>query len=809
VLIDAIWGDRPPDTAVKALQVHISQLRKVLAAPVIETRPPGYLLRIEDDRLDVAHFERLRGVAATTPAPRDRARLLTEALALWRGPALADVEPPDALRGELARLETLRLHTLESRVAADLACGRHVEVVPELQTLIARHPLRERLRADLMLALYRSGRQAEALSLFGDTRARLVAELGVEPGRELRDLHARILAQDPALDLPVDPRTAGLIGREREMALLRAVVDGALAGRGVVVLLSGEPGIGKSTIAEAVTAYAAAQGAVAALGQCWEAGGAPTYGPWVPAIRTVAEELGPALLQDSALTGLLPELADESARHRDDGSRFQLFAAVSRLLRRVAAARPLVLWLDDLHAADAGSIELLRYLVGDLVRSPIVVIGTYRDTEDGHAAALAELARAPAVRRVPLGGLSADGTTRLLEGTAGVPVSSDLVARIVARTEGNPLFTVEIARLVAVSGRDGQILPGKILDVIGQRVGHRSAACRETLVLASVIGREFDVDALVDISPLEEDDVFASLDEAVAAGLVGEVPQAPGRLRFSHMMVRDALYDGITPHRRLRLHRHVADGFEAVYGTGAGPHVAELAHHYVAAGRRSADKAVDYSVLTGDRAASQFAYEEAAVHYSTALEVLRTAYATDERRACELLVRLGEARSRAGDTVAAKPPLRAAAASAHVAGWSDLLARAALAYGGRLAWARGCTDPALIPLLQDALNALHHGTDAASAHARARLLGRLAAARRDDRSGTSASRWPARRWASPRTSTTRPPRPSRQRATSSPPRDRTESRSSSSSPTASSRWPDGPVTRRSSTQGINTASPLL
>ena len=382
-LIAAIWGEHPPDTAEKALQVHISQLRKLLAAPVIETRAPGYLLRIQDDLLDAARFERLRGVAATTHDPGDRARILTQALALWRGPALADVEPTDALRGELARLETLRLHAVESRIAADLTCGRHLELVPELETLVAHHPLRERLRADLMLALYRSGRQADALAVFGDTRARLVAELGVEPSRELRDLQAGILVQDPALDLPVDAQAAGLIGREREMALLRTVVDTGMAGNGAVVLLSGEPGIGKSRLAEAVTAYAVAGGAAAARGRCWEAGGAPTYGPWVQAIRTATDEIDPTMLRDVASAGLVLGPAGEPPDH-DTSSQFRLYAGVSRLLRKIAAARPLALWLDDLHAADAGSIDLLRYVVADLARSSVVLVCTYRDTEGGH-----------------------------------------------------------------------------------------------------------------------------------------------------------------------------------------------------------------------------------------------------------------------------------------------------------------------------------------------------------------------------------------------------------------------------------------
>jgi DNA-binding SARP family transcriptional activator len=195
-LIDALWEEEPPDTAQKALQVHVSRLRKQLGTDRIETKAPGYVIRLEADELDVERFERL-----VEEGGRSR---LAEALALWRGPPLDDVAHTRFARQEIGRLEERRLAVLEERIEADLAAGRQADLIAELESLVAGHPLRERLRALLMLALYARGRQAEALAVYQEARRALVDELGVEPGRELRDLHRRMLNQDPALDLRHD-----------------------------------------------------------------------------------------------------------------------------------------------------------------------------------------------------------------------------------------------------------------------------------------------------------------------------------------------------------------------------------------------------------------------------------------------------------------------------------------------------------------------------------------------------------------------------------------------------------------------------
>jgi DNA-binding SARP family transcriptional activator len=198
-LIDELWGASPPATAAKSLQVMVSKLRKKLGESRLATHPPGYVLRVEPAALDLARFEQLVGEARQA-APESAARKLRQALALWRGPALADLAYEPFAQGEIARLEELRLAALDQRIDADLATRRHAELVGELEALVAEHPLHERLRCQLMLALYRSGRQADALDAYRAARRELTEELGLEPGEELKRLEQAILRQDPALD---------------------------------------------------------------------------------------------------------------------------------------------------------------------------------------------------------------------------------------------------------------------------------------------------------------------------------------------------------------------------------------------------------------------------------------------------------------------------------------------------------------------------------------------------------------------------------------------------------------------------------
>jgi len=745
-LVEELWGEDPPTAGVKTVQVYVSRLRKLLGAETVVTRTPGYLLRVKPERIDLHRFERLAEEGRRALAAGDAAtagKRLDEALSLWRGAPLSDFAYEPFAQAEAARLEELRLAAVEDRIEADLRCGRATDLVGELQALAARHPLREQLRGQLMLALYRSGRQAEALDVYRDTRTTLVEELGIEPSRELQDLERAILAHDRSLERPgarPPPRAAGaFVGRGAELAALVAALGEAQAGSGSVFLLSGEPGIGKSRLADEVAAHARDRGVRVLRGRCWEAGGAPGYWPWVQVLRAYVRGAEPEELRGLLGPGA-PELADLVPELREllgdipglavrdpEALRFRLFDAFAGFLRAAAKERALLVVLDDLHAADEPSLLLLEFLAGTVEDARIAVLGAYRDTETdpGHPLhrLIGDLVREPVVGRISLAGLGRVEVGEYVELSAGRRAAEPVVEAIHGRTAGNPLFVVETVRLLAAEGRleradAGTVVPAGVGEAIALRLERLSEASREALTIASVLGREFDPEVLERLRP--EDDAAGALDQAIAARLVTASPGAPGLLRFSHALVRDALYGAIPARQRRELHRRVGAELEHRHRAEPGPHLAKLAQHFFEAA--ATEETVEYARLGAERAASQLAYEEAARLYRLALRALERG-GGDESLLCGLLLGLGDAQARAGDEASAKRTFLRAADVARRAGMAESLGRAALGYGGRWVWTVLRDDPHIIPLLEEAISAL----PSEDSGLRARLLARLAA----------------------------------------------------------------------------------
>jgi DNA-binding SARP family transcriptional activator len=379
VIVDELWREDPPPTAFKVVQNCVSNIRKELPGGPDRLRTIGgsYTLVVEPGELDCDRFERLlaQGRAALAAGENvDAAERLREALEVWRGAPLSDFAYERFAQDEITRLEELHVAAVEDRIEADLALGKHTELVPELEALVGRHPLRERLRSQLMLALYRAGRQAEALEAYRDARQTLLAELGIEPGRLLHELERAILSHDPALDVmpPRHTRPGGvarrpgrhaaapLVGRDDELELLEAGLDDAVAGRGRLFVVVGDAGAGKTRLADELASHAKERDVRILWGRGWHGGGAPTYWPWRQALRG------------------LTEVPSEPGAE-DEASRFRFFESVTNSLRAESAERPLLLVLDDLQAADEQSLLLLEFVASELPEMAVLVLALARE----------------------------------------------------------------------------------------------------------------------------------------------------------------------------------------------------------------------------------------------------------------------------------------------------------------------------------------------------------------------------------------------------------------------------------------------
>lgn len=658
-IIDALWDEGPPASAVNTVQAYISKLRRALepgrsrrgTAAVLVGRSGGYALDIPDGDVDlrrvtahVAEGRRLLGAGDPGKAAREFRLALSE----WRGDALTGFENLAWAREERVALDELRLTVVEEANEADLALGRGSALVPELVRLVAAYPTRERVRRHAAHALYQAGRQADALALLAEGRRLLVDELGLDPDPRTRDLEARILAQDSALAPAAPVRTAApppaqeILGRSAELDRLAAAV--AAPGHRIV-LVAGEPGIGKTSLVEA--AAHRSSGARVVVGRCWDGGGAPPFWPWVLALRE--------------LTGRDGELAEITAATGE----FPLYEAVARL---VNAAGPTVVVLDDLQWADTASLRLLDFLATTRSCPALTVLATYRDTEVGEplARTLAALRRLSHVEGVTLGGLPEDAVAEYLARSGGDPLRAGVELR---RTGGNPFFL----------GLGDS--PGAMAEVLRGRLAALPPGAHDVLSAAALVGREAELGVLLDVLDLPQDQVLDVLDAAVQARLLTERSLT---YAFSHDIVRDVLREGLAPLRRRRMHARVAQVLE-----GRGTQPGELAYHYreglVISGM--AAKAITYARAAARHATGQFAHEEAAAHLEHAVALTGQLPVTDLALRCDLLIELAEALTVAGLNSRVHAVLDEAVTVADDLGDAERLARAALGFSDPLVWA--------------------------------------------------------------------------------------------------------------------------
>jgi class 3 adenylate cyclase len=531
-------------------------------------------------------------------------------------------------------------------------------------------------------------------------------------------------------------------GRGAELDPLVHTWKEVAAGDKRVVLISGEPGIGKTRLAAEVARGAHDAGAAVLYGRCDEDMGVP-FQPFVEALKQVveaghgAEQLGH---HAGELVRLVPDLArsvpdlEPPLSSDPETERYRLFDAVAAWLAALAEPAGVVLVLDDLHWAEKPTLLLLRHLIRAPDAMRVLVLGTYRDTDLDRAHPLAEvladLRREPGVTRLALSGLDVEGIAELLASASGERMdlrAGELAELLWAETEGNPFFVQEVLRSLVESGslvqRDGVwttdleiselgISEG-VREVVGRRLSRLSETANSVLAVSSVIGALVDVGLLVSVAGVPEDAVLDALDEATAAALLRET--ASGAYEFTHALVRSTLYDEQSATRRVRRHRQVA---EALEGRGSDD-AAALAYHFGRAGLAD-ERAVDYATAAGDGALDQLAFDQAVTFFVQALEAADDGDA-DSRRRCELLIRLGTAQRLAG-IPDYRETLLEASGLAQSLGDGDLLARAALANNRGFFSATGGLDEERVRVLEAALEAVDSGDSAA----RARLLAVLA-----------------------------------------------------------------------------------
>ncbi|NYE36330.1 DNA-binding SARP family transcriptional activator [Nocardioides cavernae] len=630
VVAARVWGEE--DAAASAGNLHAlvsrlrGRLRAVTAAPVVVTQSSGYLLATDACEVDAIVVGRRMASARRMLAEGDVAGAhdsAADALGLWRGRPYADV-PGDFAHLEADRLAEQRLACHELVAEAALALGRHEQLLDTLPTLVADHPLRESLHRALMLALYRAGRQADALAVYDRARRALAEELGIDPGPDLQRLWQRILRQDPALDDTVAPRAVAagsvavvpppvpptsaapvaepLVGRTDELARLVGLVDEAVAGRMTYGCVVGEPGIGKSRLVDALADQVAQrpEPALVVRGTCWDDEGTSPLWPWEQVLTALVELVGPDAARAAtgavpgatdALAVLVPALATEArggttwTTDDPDRARLRLFDAIARLLDVTSLERPVLVVLEDVHDADEESVALLRYLSRARRPGRVCVVATTRDVDGGPAVDVQASVGRSGGTVLPLRGLDEPDVATLVEHHLGSELRAGVAAALRERTDGNPFYLVELTRLLAqersAGGRADVPVPRTVSAVVEGRLRGLPADDREVLGAAAVLGREVDLPLLQEVLGRPADVLAPALDRATAAGLL--VDAGPGVQGFSHALVREVLEGSVGPVRRATWHAQVAAALVRRHGD-AEQHAARVAHHHLSAG---------------------------------------------------------------------------------------------------------------------------------------------------------------------------------------------------------------------------------
>lgn len=734
-LIEDLWAGEPPPKALAALQAYISHLRRVLepgrarraAATVIVSAAPGYCLRLPEDAVDIWSLEARIAAAEQRTDTHARAAMLEEVVADWSGDPYVEVRDALWAAPEVARLTELQLSVLEAHAAAQSALGRHAVVARVLEAPVRDHPDRETAACLLAVARYRLGHQAAALEVLRRTSDYLVDELGLEPGRALRNLERDILRQADHLDPiaaapaptaapPEAPHPApdnATRGRADELAAIEAAAGYALRGGLRVVWIGGEAGAGKTTVVETAAARLRDSGWTVAAGRSPEVDGAPPGWAWTEVLAPFTGRIG----RTPHAEALAPLLHDgrSSGPQTADGTVFWIAHALAEVLGQAAAEAPLLILLDDLHRTDGLTLELLRLTADRLGAGRVLVIGTYRPSESG-----AELGQARAAlanhtaAHLLLTGLD-DAALTALATDCGLPaVTRETLRLFRERTGGNPLFVRELARLMVAEGIDAAHggVPAGVGDVLRRRLARLPPQTATALRQAAVLGREVDITLLGELGRTNDEELLDALEPAVLAGLLDE--PVPGRIRFAHNLIRDTLYGDTSVLRRSRLH---AAALDLLRRPGRGADAASLAYHAVAAATAdTATEAAGFAMAAARDADAVGAPVEAARQYRAAVRMFGLAgaeHAATVPARCGLIAAL----ARAGDALASREELHDTLIA--VGEHDELAVQVLTASDSPLVWrvrAGDHIDPVIVDPLRRALGR------GQTPHTRARLL---------------------------------------------------------------------------------------
>ncbi|MEV6604177.1 BTAD domain-containing putative transcriptional regulator [Kutzneria sp. NPDC051319] len=587
-LIEAVWGDEAPATADGSVYTYISGLRRALeparssrgVSAVLPSDGTGYRVLVEADAVDATRFESLSHEAANALADGDAAAaagLAEDALAMWRGEPLSGLPGPFVVACR-RRLTVVRSMLLETRSTALLQLGRHAELVPELTALVGQDPLHEGLRGLLMIALYRCGRQADALDQYQQARTMLAEEFGAQPAPELSRVHQQILADDPTLAGPSasaavvprparpSPRAHGLVGRESEVAQLTAAVAGLVAGHGRAVWIDGEPGIGKSEL------IAAGLGALdsAPVEVCWASG--DELALRFP-LRAMLECLAVDTDSPDPRRAHAAELIEKSATSPTllGGASSALVAIdiLVDLVHELCAERPVAVVVDDMQWVDEASMLVWNRLARATDRLPLLLVSTcrpmprsvaldsMRETVDKHGGAMMRLGR-----------LSEQAVYQLMEGIVGAAPGPGL-RRMASRAGGNPLYVqelvdalvrdnaVQVSAGTADAGTSTEaVTPVSLVSALEHRLGFLSSGAMTLLQHAALLGTEFRAEDLAAVLMCPVGELDPAVEESIAAGVLF---RGGDRLAFRHPLVHQVLYERIAHSVRAAMHRQAAE----------------------------------------------------------------------------------------------------------------------------------------------------------------------------------------------------------------------------------------------------------